>query len=317
MADPFTIRVFVPDGDPEGVRIVDRLNWTGLGIVFPRSKWESVREMPEIKRTGVYILVGFAGDSDDNENELPTIYVGQSDDVCSRIGNHFANKDFWDWGVAFVSSNAGLNRAHVMWLEHALIKQATEAKRCLLDNGNVPQEPALSANEKAEPQAFLKEVLQILPLVGTRAFEIPKAVATPSSPDPIATDEDKFDVWNTIVVPAQAGGFEKTFLGEDCWYAIRIAGGSLDQIKYIAAYRTHPISAVTHYAPVSRIEPYGDSGKYKVVFAEPAKEIGPIPYGDAPPHSMRGPRYTTFRKLLAAKQISDLGGGAGVIKAKR
>jgi len=27
--NPFTIRIFVPDGDPEGVRIIDRMNWTG------------------------------------------------------------------------------------------------------------------------------------------------------------------------------------------------------------------------------------------------------------------------------------------------
>ena len=38
MPDAFTLRIFVPDGDPEGVRFIDRMNWTGLGIVFPRSK---------------------------------------------------------------------------------------------------------------------------------------------------------------------------------------------------------------------------------------------------------------------------------------
>jgi integrase len=31
-SDPFTIRIFAPDGNPEGVRIIDRLNWTGLGM---------------------------------------------------------------------------------------------------------------------------------------------------------------------------------------------------------------------------------------------------------------------------------------------
>ena len=25
----FTLRMFVPDGDPEGVRLIDRMNWTG------------------------------------------------------------------------------------------------------------------------------------------------------------------------------------------------------------------------------------------------------------------------------------------------
>ena len=37
MADPLTIRIFVPDGDPEGVRLIDRMKWTGLGLVFRRS----------------------------------------------------------------------------------------------------------------------------------------------------------------------------------------------------------------------------------------------------------------------------------------
>ena len=31
-SDLFTIRIFAPDGNPEGVRIIDRLNWTGLGM---------------------------------------------------------------------------------------------------------------------------------------------------------------------------------------------------------------------------------------------------------------------------------------------
>ncbi len=55
----------------------------------------------------------------------------------------------------------------------------------------------------------------------------------------------------------------------------------LDKIKYTAAYQTQPVSAITHYAPVSLIESYGEGGKYKVVFSESAKPIGPIPYGDA------------------------------------
>ncbi len=38
-ADPYTIRIFVPNGDPQGVRVIDRMNWTGQGIVFPREKW--------------------------------------------------------------------------------------------------------------------------------------------------------------------------------------------------------------------------------------------------------------------------------------
>ena len=80
----------------------------------------------------------------------------------------------------------------------------------------------------------------------------------------------------------------------------------LDSIKYIAAYRTSPISAVTHLAPVKEIEPYGDNGKYKLVFREPAKPVGPIPFGEATTGSMQGIRYTTLAKLQAAKSVVDL-----------
>ena len=80
----------------------------------------------------------------------------------------------------------------------------------------------------------------------------------------------------------------------------------LEKIKYIAGYQTQPISAVTHVAPVSRIEPYGDGGKYRLVFTEPANKIDPIPYGDAPMGAMQGPRYTSFEKLKSAKKLMDL-----------
>lgn len=97
MADPFTIRVFVPDGDPEGVRIIDRLNWTGLGIAFPREHWSDVRTRAEFGKTGVYILVGHTTDDD-----LPTLYVGQGDGIRNRIDEHAQKKDFWEWAITFV-----------------------------------------------------------------------------------------------------------------------------------------------------------------------------------------------------------------------
>ncbi|MBW4422545.1 MAG: GIY-YIG nuclease family protein [Myxacorys californica WJT36-NPBG1] len=174
MPNPFTIRIFVPDGDPEGVRIIDRMNWTGLGIVFPREKWQDTRGRVEFDRTGVYILVGYQQRETD---ELPMLYIGQADGVRTRIDAHDKQKEFWNWGIAFVSTNNGLNRAHVTWLEYALIQRAIAAKRSHLDNGNSPQEPALSESERADTQGFLSEILQILPVVGLRAFEQPKAVA--------------------------------------------------------------------------------------------------------------------------------------------
>lgn len=110
--DPFTIRIFVPDGDPEGVRIIDRMNWTGLGIVFPRARWADVRKRLEFGKTGIYILVGYRAEDDD----LPTLYIGQAGGVGNRIESHVQKKDFWDWGIVFVllTPRLGLCRARVI-----------------------------------------------------------------------------------------------------------------------------------------------------------------------------------------------------------
>jgi hypothetical protein len=304
-SDGFTIRIFVPDGDPSGVRIIDRMASTGLAITFPRAQWPRIRSRPEFERAGVYVLSGYAAGGAD----LPTLYIGQGDGVLGRIDSHHDNKDFWNWGFAFVtkSSDSGFNRAHITWLEHMLIQRAKHAKRSLLDNGNTPSEPTLSEAEKADTNLFFKEILQILPLVGLHAFEVPVPVAMPNAPavpaNVVPTSADEPD---TVIVPAQKEGFDDVFIGQHAWWAIRIGGGMIPKIKYIAAYQTRPTSAVTHVAPVASIEPYGEDGKYKLKFSEPAKAISPIPFADSASGSMQGPRYTTYARLMSAKKVADL-----------
>jgi hypothetical protein len=112
---------------------------------------------------------------------------------------------------------------------------------------------------------------------------------------------------DTIVVPANEEGFQQAFLGQNCWYAIRISSSMIDRIKYIAGYQTAPISAITYYAEVSKIEKYKDTGKYIVYFRDKAKKIGPIKLsggkkGTAP----QAPRYTNIKKILKAKNLSQV-----------
>jgi hypothetical protein len=68
------------------------------------------------------------------------------------------------------------------------------------------------------------------------------------------------------------------------------------------------VSAITHWAEVDRIVPYGEDGKYRLIFKGKAKSIGPIPFGAAPSGTMQGPRYTTLKKLMGAKNITEVVG---------
>jgi len=117
-------------------------------------------------------------------------------------------------------------------------------------------------------------------------------------------DISEFD---TIVVPAREDGFQETFLGENQWYAIRIHASMIPQIKYIAAYRVAPVSAITHWALVKNIEPWQDTGKFVVNFAEPAKEIGPVPLvPKSRVKALQNARYTSFDRLQKAKALDEV-----------
>ena len=60
MSGPFTIRIFAAAGDLEGMRLINRVNWIGLGVILPRAKWAEVRQFSEFGRAGVFcILVAY------------------------------------------------------------------------------------------------------------------------------------------------------------------------------------------------------------------------------------------------------------------
>ena len=152
--------------------MIEKSNWTGQGIVFPRSLFAEIRHREELNRTGVYVLWGPG-----RSGQLPRAYMGEGDVLLPRLDSHAKNKDFWTHGVAFTSKDQSLNKAHVQHLEARLVRLADEAKRCELDNANVPQMPSLSDADKADAELYLADMLLCLPVVGVSCFEKPRGPA--------------------------------------------------------------------------------------------------------------------------------------------
>ena len=173
----FSVRIFIPTGESEGLRIIEKSNWTGEGIVFPRSLFKEAVRRPGLMRTGVYLLWGPSETS-----HLPRVYVGEGDAILLRLASHVKAKDFWVNAAVFTSKDETLNKAHAKHLESRLVGLASKAKRCELDNGNVPHPPSLSEADRADAEGFLDDMLLCLPIVGVNFFDRP-GVNPPSEHD--------------------------------------------------------------------------------------------------------------------------------------
>ena len=172
MSEPgVTIKMFLADGTPKGLRFVEKGNWTGLALSAPKSLYSAVRGRSEFDQPSVYVL---SGPADDNPTRS-RVYVGEADAARARLDSHVRHKDWWENFVLFTSKDGNLNKAHIKYLESRLVEIASRAKRSQIDNIKSPQAPQLSDADRADAERFLEDMLLIYPLLGIDAFEEPRA----------------------------------------------------------------------------------------------------------------------------------------------
>lgn len=299
MEVPFSITIFSTTGDPQGIRHVDKSNWSGFGVVFQRDQLGVLKADPSFDQAGIYILVGNAAEE--------TIYVGEADPVGDRLKSHASNKEGWVWGVYFVDKNHKIGKTEVQYLESELVALANKYDRAILLNKNNPTSPTMSPVAKATAQAFLTDMLLILPMLGINAFTRPRlGDAIEEQIQPVSAIREEAELFDTVVVPAREDGFQRRFISENCWFAIRINARHIPKLKYIAAYRVAPIGAITHLAEIESIAPYNTSGKYILKFKGAAETIGPIPRAEDSQVNLQSPRYALRERVVRAKTLDEV-----------
>ena len=87
---PKTIQIFLPSGEPHGIRIAEITTRIVQVIEVPRSLLADFLAMEQSSQVGVYVLVGEDTGDDDRR-----VYVGQSGDLRARLAQHHQKKDFW------------------------------------------------------------------------------------------------------------------------------------------------------------------------------------------------------------------------------
>lgn len=177
-----TIKLFLMDADPEGRMICELSNWTGKAYRIPRGKVKDCANRPELKSTAVYILFG----RPESSSGKSRAYIGEAENVYSRLVQHVSEKEFWNEAVVFISKDENLNKAHIKYLESRLYELAKGAGRFQIENGNTPAKSSISEPDQAEMEEFIEYVRM---LINTMNFKVFEPLVKEESDNSIKTEE--------------------------------------------------------------------------------------------------------------------------------
>jgi hypothetical protein len=175
-----SIRIYLADATVTGIRYAELVNWTGHAIACPRNRLSELRNWPESSKPGVYFLFeGRFGSS------KPIAYIGESENVTQRITNHDRNKEFWSEVVILTSKDENLTKAHIKYLESALVCISKKADRYELENGNTPPESSLPRADRDAMEEFIENARMVL---GTLGYSILEPILKSKSASEIVTE---------------------------------------------------------------------------------------------------------------------------------
>ncbi len=171
---PATIKLFLVNGSPTGLRTAEISNWSGKAIASPRSLLDELLKRPELENPGVYMLSGI-----DAETGEPVIYIGEAEVVANRLRQHGRSdeKDYWTHTYVFVSKDENLTKSHIRYIEGKMIQKAHRSKRVTVMN-NAASGSSLPEADRADMDVYMERMIQLLPVLGIHHFSAPAATVT-------------------------------------------------------------------------------------------------------------------------------------------
>lgn len=171
-----TIQIFLPGGDPRGIRVAELTTRIVQVIEVPRSLLADFLKMPESGQVAVYFLFG-----EPEGEDGPRVYIGQTGEVRARLVNHNQAKDFWQRALVVISRTNSLTQTHALFLEWQCIQQAKAAGRYAFDNGNAGSRPHTPAPLEADCQEIFETASTLLSTLGFPIFDPVAAVGGSAS----------------------------------------------------------------------------------------------------------------------------------------
>jgi predicted GIY-YIG superfamily endonuclease len=163
---PKTIQIFLPGGDPRGIRVAEITTRIVQVIEVPRSLLQDFLKMPESDQVALYFLFG---ESEDGAEQK--VYIGQTGDVRARLSLHNKQKEFWERALVLISRTNSLTQTHALFLEWYCLQAARKAGRYADENGNSGSKPHTPPPLEADCLEIFETGRTLLATLGYPLFE--------------------------------------------------------------------------------------------------------------------------------------------------
>ena len=163
---PKTIQIYLPGGDPQGIRVAEITTRIVQVIEVPRSLLQDFIKMPESNQVALYFLFGEAEDGSEQK-----VYIGQTGSLRERLADHHKKKDFWQRALVLVSRTHSLTQTHTLFLEWHCIQATRKAGRYADENGNAGSKPHTPAPLEADCLEVFETSRTLLATLGYPFFD--------------------------------------------------------------------------------------------------------------------------------------------------
>jgi predicted GIY-YIG superfamily endonuclease len=178
ISTPKTIQIFLPGGDPRGIRIAEITTRIVQVIEVPRSLLQDFLKMEESSQVALYFLFGGEGDGSE-----PKVYIGQTGDLRARLVHHNQKKDFWERALVLISRTNSLTQTHALFLEWYSLQAARKAARYADENGTSGSKPHTPAPLQADCLEIFDTGRTLLATLGYAVFDPVVAVSSTTQPE--------------------------------------------------------------------------------------------------------------------------------------
>ncbi len=182
-----TIEIYLPSGDASEISET-RITTEAIKIVF-LDKSQLELQKNRLKYMGCYVLVGKSDDGSDS------VYIGETEDLYSRLTEHKKKKPFWSSVYTIQNSGGTFDKAHLTYLEKLMIEKANDVDRYVANNGNTGKITKIPEAKRNECLLYFETIKTLFKTLAFNLF-VPEVEKEELDERPVFHFRDKKGLWN-------------------------------------------------------------------------------------------------------------------------